>query len=107
VGSAVIWALAAVTGRLAAIGLGAAWRRAGGYLAAGAFFGPFLGVWLSLVATRLTAVGVAATIMATTPVLLIPVVAVTERYRPSPRAILGTVAAVAGVALLFTHHGAP
>lgn len=101
VASAGIWLLAGAAGRLAGAGLASAVRSAGWWLAAGAFFGPFLGVWLSLVATRLTAVGVAATIMATTPVILIPVVAVTERYRPSLRAIVGTIAAVTGVALLF------
>ncbi len=101
VASAIIWMLAAGSGRVSGPALGTAMRRAGFLLAAGAFFGPFLGVWFSLVAARLTAVGIAATIMATTPVLLIPVVAVTEGYRPTLRAVSGTVAAVVGVALLF------
>lgn len=101
VATTAIWLLAALGGRLAGIGLLGALQRAGRFVLAGAFFGPFVGVWLSLVAARYTAVGVAATIMATTPVLLIPLVAVTEHYRPSLRAVLGTVAAVVGVALLF------
>ncbi len=101
VATAGIWLLAACGGRLVGIGLVPGLRSAGRFVLAGAFFGPFLGVWLSLVAVRHTAVGVAATIMATTPVLLIPLVAVTEHYRPSVRALLGTVAAVVGVALLF------
>jgi drug/metabolite transporter (DMT)-like permease len=58
-------------------------------------------VWLSLVAARLTDLGVAATIMATTPVLVIPVLMVAERYRPTARALIGTTVTVAGVALLF------
>jgi drug/metabolite transporter (DMT)-like permease len=69
----------------------------------GAFFGPFLGVWLSLVAVRLTDVGIAATIMATTPVLVIPILMVLEHYRPTARALVGTAVTVAGVALLFAN----
>jgi drug/metabolite transporter (DMT)-like permease len=45
---------------------------------------------------------VAATIMATTPVLVIPILMVAERYRPTARALLGTAVTVAGVALLFS-----
>jgi drug/metabolite transporter (DMT)-like permease len=68
----------------------------------GAVSGPFVGVWLSLIAARYTDVGVAATLMATTPVLIIPLVMFTEGYRPSLRAVLGAVVAIAGVALLFS-----
>ena len=102
VATSVIWLLTAVSGRAAGIGVLPSMRRAGRFIVAGAFFGPFVGVWLSLTAARATAVGVAATIMATSPVLIIPLVMLTERYRPTTRAVLGTVAAIAGVALLFT-----
>jgi drug/metabolite transporter (DMT)-like permease len=101
VATATIWALAAATRRLRGIGILSAARQAAGPVIGGAFFGPFVGVWLSLVAARLTDVGVAATLMATAPVLVIPMVAVTDRYRPTWRAIIGTLIAVAGVALLF------
>lgn len=97
-----IWLLTGLTGRFGTLAVRSSLRRAGGYVAAGAFFGPFLGVWLSLVAAKLTDVGIAATIMATSPVLIIPLVAFTEGYRPSFRAVLGTVVAVVGVALLFS-----
>jgi drug/metabolite transporter (DMT)-like permease len=99
--TAVIWVLTAITGRVRGLAVAGATRRAGLAIAAGAFFGPFLGVWLSLVAARLTDVGIAATIMATTPVLVIPILMVTERYRPTARALIGTVVTVGGVALLF------
>ena len=101
VATATIWALAAATGRLGGIGIADAARCAVGPVVGGAFFGPFVGVWLSLVAAHLTDVGVAATLMATSPVLVIPLVAVTEGFRPTWRTILGTFTAVAGVALLF------
>ena len=97
----VIWALTALTGSAAGLGIRAALRSAWPFVLGGAFFGPFLGVWLSLVAARAANVGVAATIMATTPVLVIPLVMVSERYRPSLRALAGTAVTIAGVAMLF------
>lgn len=74
--------------------------RAMGYAAVGAFFGPFLGVTLSLIAVRATEAGVAASIMATTPILIIPAVAL-RGERVGPGGLAGAVIAVAGVALLF------
>jgi drug/metabolite transporter (DMT)-like permease len=66
----------------------------------GAFFGPFLGVSLSLVAVQHTAAGIAASIMSISPVLLVPISAL--RGEPvGPGGWLGAVLAVAGVALLF------
>jgi drug/metabolite transporter (DMT)-like permease len=67
----------------------------------GGVFGPFLGVSLSLVALQHTAAGVAATIMALTPVLILPVSARIRRERITWRAAGGAVMAVAGCALLF------
>ena len=99
--TAVIWALTAVAGRAGGLAVADAARRAWLPIVGGAFFGPFLGVWLSLVAARLTDVGIAATIMATTPVLVIPILMTTERYRPTVRALIGTGVTVVGVALLF------
>ena len=68
----------------------------------GAFFGPFLGVSLSLVAVKYAYAGVAASLMALVPVLIIPASVVVFREKVSPVAILGAVVAVAGSALLFT-----
>jgi drug/metabolite transporter (DMT)-like permease len=105
VATVVIWALSALAGRTpTALGLGHALRGAWRFVFGGAFFGPFLGVWLSLVAARYTDVGIAATLMATSPILVIPLVMAAESYRPSLRAVAGTVAAVAGVALLLLSH---
>lgn len=96
-----IWLLTAIAGRARDVEPAKAVRRAGLPILGGAVFGPFMGVWLSLVAAKLTDVGVAATIMATTPVLVIPLLMASERYRPTVRALVGTVVTVAGVALLF------
>jgi len=67
----------------------------------GAFFGPFLGVSLSLVAIQNTATGVAATIFSLVPVLLIIPAVVLFKERVTLRAVLGACVAVGGVALLF------
>ncbi|MEW5922667.1 MAG: DMT family transporter [Candidatus Zixiibacteriota bacterium] len=67
----------------------------------GSICGPFLGVWLSLVAVKYTATGIAAAIMATVPVLVIPLVIIVYKERVTARAILGAVITTAGVALLF------
>ena len=69
--------------------------------ALGAFFGPFLGVSLSLLAIQHTETGVASTIMAIVPVLIIPPAVLIFHERINLRAILGAAMAVAGVALLF------
>ncbi len=83
--------------------IGAALRQPAGlkYTSLGAIFGPFLGVTLSLVAIQRTHAGVAASIMATTPILIIPIAAIWHGDRAGPRGITGAVMAVAGVCLLF------
>lgn len=95
------WGGVAAAGRLGGLSLGQSLRAAGSLVLVGAACGPFLGMWLSLVAARYTQVGVASTLMSTMPVLIIPLVMVTERYRPTVRAVVGAVVTVAGVALLF------
>lgn len=102
VGTAAMWVGAAIAGRLRDVQLSGSVRKAWAPLLGGAFFGPFLGVWLSMVAAKLTDVGVASTLMATNPVLVIPAVMVLEGYRPTWRALAGTIATVLGVALLFS-----
>jgi drug/metabolite transporter (DMT)-like permease len=76
-------------------------RRALGFASLGAFFGPFLGVSLSLFAVRHTVAGVAASIMALQPVIIIPLVVILYRERVGIGGFLGALVAVAGVALLF------
>ena len=69
-------------------------------LVVGTIFGPVLGVWCSMVAVDHAPAGIAATLMATTPVLILPVSILVDRERLGPAAIGGAVLAVAGVALL-------
>ncbi|MGQ9558951.1 MAG: EamA family transporter [Candidatus Oleimicrobiaceae bacterium] len=77
-------------------------RQALTFMIGGATVGPFLGIWLMLTSVKLTATGIASTLMATTPIIIIPVVRIAYKERPSPRAWLGALLAVAGIALLFS-----
>lgn len=67
----------------------------------GALIGSTLGVWLSLVAVQQTQVGIASTLMALTPIFLLPVGYFVFKETISWQAILGTLLAFAGSALLF------
>lgn len=68
----------------------------------GAVFGPFLGVTLSLYAVQHTLAGIAASIMGTTPILIIPVVVLTGKERVGWGGVGGALLAVAGVFILFS-----
>lgn len=69
--------------------------------ALGSFFGPFLGVSFSLLAIRYTETGIAATIMAIVPILIIPPLVLIYKQKVKPLEIVGTVISIAGVSLLF------
>lgn len=75
--------------------------RALAFTSVGAVFGPFLGVSLSLIAIRHTQTGVAASLMSTTPVLIIPAAIVLRKERVGPGGFAGALLAVAGAVLLF------
>jgi drug/metabolite transporter (DMT)-like permease len=96
-----IWVLCGFRGQfidtIKAMKLGRVMLLSGG----GAFFGPFLGVWMSLVAVRHIEAGIAATLNAMTPIFIIPVVILVYKEKVSLRAVLGAILAVVGVALLF------
>ena len=70
-------------------------------LATGSVFGPFLGVSFSLLAIQNTTTGIAATIMAIVPVLIIPPAILFFKEKVNTREIIGAFVAIAGVALLF------
>lgn len=75
--------------------------RALSYLTGGALIGPVFGVWLSLVAIQFAPVGIASTLMALTPVFLLPIGYFVFGERISIQAIVGTAIAFIGSALLF------
>jgi len=70
-------------------------------ISAAAVIGPFVGIWLSLLSVQYTKIGIASTLMATTPLWIVPLVMFFHKERPSIRAIIGTAAAVGGVSIIF------
>ncbi|MCB2230902.1 DMT family transporter [bacterium] len=96
-----IWILAAFRGQIGSTIRAFRHGSAMMFSAAGAIIGPFLGVWMSLVAVKYIEAGVAATLNSTTPILIIPVVIWYYKEKVSSRAVLGAVIAFVGVALLF------
>jgi drug/metabolite transporter (DMT)-like permease len=76
-------------------------RKAVASLSVGSFFGPFLGVSLSLLAVTSGNAGVASAIMSIVPVLIIAPSALIMKERVAPREIIGSFIAVAGVFALF------
>ncbi len=70
-------------------------------IALGAFFGPFLGVSFSLLAVQHTETGVAATLMAIVPVLIIAPSVLLLNEKVNTKEILGAIITVMGVALFF------
>jgi drug/metabolite transporter (DMT)-like permease len=75
--------------------------RAVGLLALGALMGPVLGVSMSLVAVQNAEVGVASTLMALPPVIVLPISHFVFKEKVSWQAVLGTGLAITGVAVLF------
>ncbi len=76
-------------------------RSAMGFMFGGAFLGPFLGVSLSLLALHYITAGVASTITAIVPILIIPFAMLIGKEHVSMRAFIGAFIAVAGVFILF------
>ena len=67
----------------------------------GSFFGPFLGVSFSLIAIQHTSAGIAATLMAIVPVLIIVPSVIIFKQKVTLREVVGAIISVAGVALFF------
>ncbi|MDA0986269.1 MAG: DMT family transporter [Bacteroidetes bacterium] len=65
------------------------------------FIGPFLGITLSMIAIANTKLGIASTLMATSPLILLPLGHLIHHEKFSIKTILGTLIAVGGVAILF------
>ncbi len=67
----------------------------------GAVVGPFLGVWMSLVASDRAPLGIAQTLCSLTPLFILPFAVLIHKERIGLRAVVGAVVAVLGSALLF------
>jgi drug/metabolite transporter (DMT)-like permease len=67
----------------------------------GSFFGPFLGVALSLIAFQHTSVGIASTLMATVPVFILIPSVIFFHEKLNWKEVAGAFLAVAGMAIFF------
>jgi drug/metabolite transporter (DMT)-like permease len=67
----------------------------------GSFTGPFLGVSFSLLAVQHTDTGIAATLMALTPVMIIPPAILMRKEKIKALEVIGALISVGGVALFF------
>ncbi len=71
------------------------------FIAIGAFFGPFIGVYLSLLAVKFTTIGIASTIMAIIPVMIIPPAILLYKEKVTLKEVIGAFITVSGVVLFF------
>lgn len=68
---------------------------------ASTIFGPFIGVSASLLATMYTSAGIAQTIFALTPILIIAPAAILFHQKVTVREVIGAIISVVGVCLFF------
>ena len=76
-------------------------RKAMWCVLASTIFGPFIGVSASLLATQFTSAGIAQTLFALTPVLIIAPAAILFHQKVTLREVIGAVISVVGVCLFF------
>lgn len=72
-----------------------------GWVAMGAFFGPVIGVSASLFSIQHANLGIASTLMALPPVFMLPISYLVFHERFGWQAVVGTLLAISGVALLL------
>jgi len=75
--------------------------RGTGALALATFLGPYVSVYISILAVRYAEAGVAQVLLGSVPIFVLGPAWLIYRDRPSPAALVGAVVAVAGGALLF------
>ncbi|WP_299524843.1 DMT family transporter [uncultured Lutibacter sp.] len=71
------------------------------FILIGSVFGPFLGVYASLLAVKYTTVGIASTIMAIIPVLIIPPAILLYKEKVTLKEVIGAFIALGGIVLFF------
>jgi drug/metabolite transporter (DMT)-like permease len=71
------------------------------YTVVGSILGPFLGITLSMISITYAKVGIASTLMATSPIIMLPMVKYYYKENLSWKSVLGAFIAVGGIAMLF------
>ncbi len=74
--------------------------RVGGTASLAVFAGTFLGIWLQQSALKLTAAGIVQTLIATTPIFVLPISALIGQ-KVTPRIFIGVAIALVGVFFVF------
>jgi drug/metabolite transporter (DMT)-like permease len=100
-GGVVIWLVLPLLGRVRATVTGFANKKAMLTILAGTIVGPVVGIWMSMVAFSGTKSGIAAALINTSPIFLIPIAYFAYGEKPTLRSLVGTGAAMAGVFMLL------
>lgn len=101
IGAAGFIALAAIRKSFPQVKAATKDRKAMGLVCLTTFMGPFLGVSLSLMAVRYSSAGVASTLMALVPALIILPHALIYKQKVEFKEIVGTIISLVGVSLFF------
>lgn len=90
-----------IKGRLGNVKTALADRKGMKFAVLTTFFGPFLGVSMSLMAVQYAEAGIASTLMALTPVLIIAPYSIIYHQKVTVKEVFGTLVTIAGVAMFF------
>ena len=100
-GCSAYWLVTIFRGRLGIVLKKASDTKSMKFILLGSLIGSSFGVVLAMVAVKMAPVGIASTLMALMPIMILPMVAIVHKENLSMRAIFGTIIACAGVAILF------
>ena len=100
-GGAAYWIISLLRGKIHIVTKKITQGHAISMIAIGAIVGPSVGVWLSMVAIKNAPVGIASTLMALMPIIIIPMTAIVYKEKITIRAIIGAIIACLGVFILF------
>jgi len=100
-GTAAIWIASMIIRRKTGTVKALSDRRFLIFIGLATIIGPVLGIWASFVALNSVDIGIASTLMSLSPLMIIPISWKVFGERITPRAVIGTVIALIGVAGLF------
>ncbi len=96
-----IWLFTFVTGKTKRVFTAIKNKKAILVVAIGSFIGPFLGIWLSMIAIKLTYIGVASTLMSLPPIILLPISRWIFKEKITILSVVGTFFTILGIAVIF------
>lgn len=100
-GCSAYWIISLFRGKVIVVLKKTADKKAMALIGFGALIGSSVGVLLAMIAVKMAPVGIASTLMALMPIMVLPMVAIINKEKLSARAIVGTIIACLGVAILF------